>query len=293
MSKKMIIYIVAIVVLTSVVAVIFYMLKGKVGGRDIPDTALREYATGVHLYNDLDKRVLTKQGELLIMEAIENEDYSIEVVNTTYDGKDGWKSRVEKGIWLWVNYPDYREPDLYIIPTELAYWREGAAFLIHSFDKKVDKIQFNNFILTDYLNEDPNFVRETGVKKREVSLMLTLTGQNMGFSVAVNGKNVEMKNPPEMAIDGVNSFYFSVPLNKYLMLGRKSANTVEISSIKPAVDAGLHVTLSDSKRQNISLIDQDVKSSNLVEGGGQQFSFQIEADWELIDQSDLGWGGGY
>jgi hypothetical protein len=174
--KKMIIYIVITLIVLCLVGGLVYYFNMKVDNETTAGGNMR-FVTGEYLYNSLDKRVLTNQGKDILLKAIEDEDYTIETKDISYDK---WKASVEKGIWLHISFPNWREPDVYIIPTGLDGWIDGQAFLRYdrakinkvSINEKVDIIKFNDFKLIDFLNEDPNFVREIAPAKRPVSLML-------------------------------------------------------------------------------------------------------------------------
>jgi hypothetical protein len=309
--KKMIAYIIVGVVILLVLGGVFLVLKYKImKNEENTGSGNMQYVTGVALFNPLDKRVLTKQGEAVLIEAIDKGDYSTEVVNTTdYEGRDGWKSYIEKGIYLEAHYPDYRLPDTYIIPTGMAHWKEGRAYKlvsaggINSDGKQVDKIEFNNFKLSDFLNEDPNFIKELAPARRPVSLMLQLSGQDVDFELRINDRLVIY--PPvrnggviPLVIGGEGSFNFGININDYLTAeipnipsdkilspDQQGINVIRIKVKNVMSDkAGLHVTVTDAKKQGSVIIDQEINQNNLVEGGGQDFNLQIEPGWDLIKQ---------
>ncbi len=299
----MTLYIIVGVVILSVLGGVFFVFKDKImKNEENTGSGNMQYVTGVALFNPLDKRVLTKQGEAVLIEAIDKGDYSTEVVNTTdYEGRDGWKSYIEKGIYLEAHYPDYRLPDTYIIPTGMAHWKEGRAYKlvsaggINSDGKQVDKIEFNNFKLSDFLNEDPNFIKELAPARRPVSLMLQLSGQDMEFDLYINDKWYNTKNP----IGGGSNFSYGIPINRY-MSSEEDSGVPEGKIIDPEMyganvihvkikniysgSSSLNVKVVDAKKQGSVIIDQDIRPESLVEGGGQDFSLQIEPGWDLIKQ---------
>jgi hypothetical protein len=163
------IYIIIGVVVAILISTGVYIYKNKT----MNDKNSEKNNIKIELINPIDKRVLTKQGIDIITKAINDEDYGIEVVNTSYTDK---KDRIEKSIHLRVNTADNRYS--YIIPSEMLYWEEGQAYKYNPTKEikgKWDIIKFNNFKLSDFLNEDPNFIKD--------SRMLNMFENQSGYEV--------------------------------------------------------------------------------------------------------------
>lgn len=290
-KQNKILILVTVVIVIAVVGGVAYLFKDKFIKNTMEKDNIR-----IELINPIDKRVLTKQGIDIITEAIKDGDYSIKVVNTSYDDR---KDRIEKSIRLTINTSDNRYS--YIIPSEMLYWEEGRAYKFETTqenNKKVDIIRFNNFKLSDFLNEDPNFIKELTPTKREVSFMINFSGEDVKFGLTIN--KFGFPNDWLTKGDGTGSFSYGMPINKYLSYETLSVpadkiidpemqgiNTIKISSIKTKSNyAKLHITIIDVNNQNAVFIDKDIDLNSLTNGGEEELNFQIMPDWELIKQDD-------
>lgn len=139
-----------------------------------------------------------------------------------------------------------------------------------------------------------------GASSHKASFELSIVGQDIEFQVSINGQPVDTNQPPIPPMPGsADSFNFSLPINKYVSADNASrvpqgkildpdmigSNIISIGVNKLLSSrAKLHITLIDSNKPNVVIVDRDVDSNNLVEGGGQQFRFSVSSDTELVQQ---------
>jgi hypothetical protein len=247
----------------------------------------------IEFINPVDKRILTQQGEEILLKEIHNEDYSTEVINTSYDE---WEAEISKVTRLVIE--DTGSHCTYIIPTGIAGWTEGRAFVTCSeptettsentsqpVTVKYNKIQFNNFKLSDFLNEDNKYVIDYVLEKRKVKYALKYSGSGVTFHILINDKQIVFsdnttKNNSVWG-DG-NSFSMSIPINKYLTYGKNTIKTTLVERLSNNVS--LHAVLLDTNKQSGVFeegnVDLDTGSTNILE-------FNVPEDFELVHQMSI------
>jgi len=226
------------------------------------------------LINPLDKRIFTKQGEQLLIDLVKNGDYSTEAVNTEYGD---WQPIIEKGVRLKLT--DNNTGSFFIIPSDIAHWREGMAFefiptnMSQNTSFKVNKIYFNKFKLTNFLSMDSNTIIPLSEMKEIASYHLQFEGNGVEFLVLINNKQVSSGS--DAFFGSQLNFSVDIPINKYLSVGN---NTLIITPKNISNNSRLHVTITNLNRQNDIIQDGDILLNTVT--ATTDFSVPVDVNFE-------------